>query len=206
MNPITTRFPMNEQSTNLDVPWLKIMHAGFNVGFSWAITSVVFGIAAFLMSNGVEASIQVILWSPTAMVAMGLLFAFLGTFYICTCCFKWARWLVCFFWFLLAFVHLFPFVLFPHFCLVMYLFSYYISDAVGFSPIDIFWITIFWLATMWWSWKLGKAKWIRSVWAKSLSYVNDTETARKKLIKAIPELSKKQPIIPKFFSKKRKKG
>ena len=197
---------MDEQSTNLDVPWLKIMHAGFNVGFRWTITSVAVGILAFLMSNGVADSLQVILWSPVAMVAMGLLFAFLGTFYICTCCFRWARWLVCLFWFLLAFVHLFPFVLFPHFCLVTYLIAVYHAEAGDFSPIDIFWITIFSLATLWWSWKLGKAKWIRSLWAKCLSYVNDTEAARKKLIKAIPELSKKQPLLPKFFTKQRKKG
>ncbi|MBK96525.1 MAG: hypothetical protein CMJ79_12580 [Planctomycetaceae bacterium] len=51
---------MNQQSTKLDVPWFKIMHAGFNVGFSWTITSVVLGILAFLMANGIEASIQVI--------------------------------------------------------------------------------------------------------------------------------------------------
>jgi len=192
---------MNDHPTDLDIPWFKIMHAGFNVGLRWTIASVVLGILAFLMSNGIEDSIQVILWSPIAMVAMGLLFAFLGTFYICTCCFKWARWLVCLFLFLLAFVHLFPFVLFPHFCLVTYLFSHYVSDAVSFSPIDIFWITIFWLATMWWSWKLAQAKWIRSLWAKCLSYVNDTEGARKQLIKAIPELSKKQSILPNFLTK-----
>ena len=195
---------MNQQSTKLDVPWFKIMHAGFNVGFSWTITSVVLGILAFLMANGIEASIQVILWSPIVMVAMGLLFAFLGTFYIWTCCFKWARWLACLFWFLLAFVHLSPIVLFPHFCFVIYLIAFYTSDAVGFSPINIFWITIFSLSTLWWSWKLGKAKWIRSLWAKCLSYVNDTESARNKLKKAIPELSKKQPLLPKFFFKKRK--
>ena len=96
---------MDQHSKELDVPWLKIMHAGFNVGFRWAFTSVVLGILGFLMSNGVEDSIRVILWSPVAMIAMGILFAFLGTFYICTCCFKWARWLACLFWFLLGFVH-----------------------------------------------------------------------------------------------------
>ena len=201
-NPRPKWMTMEQDSKELDVPWLKIMHAGFNVGFRWAFTSVVLGILGFLLSNGVEDSIRVILWSPVAMIAMGILFAFLGTFYICTCCFKWARWLACLFWFLLGFVHLAPFVLFPHFCLITYLIACYFSGAGAFSQIDIFWVTVFSISTLWWSRKLGKAKWIRSLWAKCLSYVNDTETAHKKLAKAIPELSKKQPLLPKFLSKR----
>lgn len=198
---------MSEYSSEVDVPWLRIMHAGFNVGFRWTISSVVLGILAFLMSNGVEDSILVILWSPVAMVAMGLLFSFLGAFYICSCCFKWARWLVCLFWFMLAFVHLAPFVFLPHFCLVTYLmFPVYQGGAWDFSVINAFWTAVFSLSTIWWSMKLFRANWIRTVWGKCLAYVNDTEGARKKLIKAIPDLSKKQPLLPNFFSKKRRRA
>ncbi len=42
---------MDKNSTNLTVPWFKIMHAGFNAGFRWTISSVVLGLLAFLMGN-----------------------------------------------------------------------------------------------------------------------------------------------------------
>ena len=48
---------MDQDSKELDVPWLKIMHAGFNVGFRWKLGSVVLGMLGFLMSNGVKVSI-----------------------------------------------------------------------------------------------------------------------------------------------------
>lgn len=195
---------MDKHSTNLTVPWFKIMHAGFNAGFRWTISSVVLGLLAFLMGNGVEASIHVILWSPIAMFAMGLLFASLGLFYICTCRFKWARFMVCLFWFLVAFANLGIFVFLPHVCLFVCLrFTVYQAGAWDFSGTNFFWVSILSIATLWWSWKLVQAQWIRSIWAKCLAYVNDTEGARKKLAKAIPDLSKKQPLLPKFFSKKK---
>ncbi len=198
---------MDKHSTNLNVPWLKIIHAGFNAGFRWTISSIVLGLLAFLMSDGLEASIRVILWSPVVMFAMGFLFASLGLFYICTCQFKWARWMVCLFWFLVAFVNVGIFVLLPHVCLFVCLrFIVYQSGAWDFSGTNIFWVTCWTIATLWWSWKLVHAKWIKSIWGKCLAYVNDTEAAKKKLIKAIPKMSKKQPLLPNFFSKKKRKA
>ena len=42
------------------------------------------------MSNGVEDSIRVILWSPVAMIAMGILFAFLVLLHL-HCCFQMGK-------------------------------------------------------------------------------------------------------------------
>ena len=183
---------------------MKILWTSFLLG-AYITFIGSFGIVGLAIAEGIGAALLYLSYVPVIILAFGLL-VFIGvSALILLHSFRWARYLACFFGFVLVGVPLTPVVFMPHFVLGTVIFAF--SDREFRSSGEIVVVTVVFLAllgwTLWWSRGLyrisQKHRPIIGLWGVIKKYANDTKGAQRRLRKLIKDFS-----APKLVPRKTK--